>query len=513
MASLLNTMDADDFYKETYGGFEEEENDGEFAYNSPDEAADEVDSDFSIDENDEPKSDLEDEEGKAGKKAKRALGVQTKAYKEPKRNKDGSIVKKAAKIVAQPVKAKPRPQVRAVLLTEFGRKYTRASTVSKTAETAKRQKERVAEAKKLLKRKAKLKKKVEREMTQEEKLEEAKLTEQLNIESLKKYEQMELENKRKAIRLTKKAVHGPFIRYRSVAMPQTVSTEAKINVEEDEEAVAGGQPEAANHERTFLTFSDHATFRKAFPVSKRRLIAGKTCPITRLPAKYFDPVTQHPYANLQAFRILRETYYNQLELKGDKTDPEVAAWIEWRLKNKPVKPPVINSVSAAKPPQAFANLLALNNPGVFHQQRASISQPSTPNKLTGIIRATATTPGGMRMPIIQQQQQQKVHIQAGQQQQSIVLPVRTTPLTTHAVVTHAVTSVSFPVTSQMLTTTAALPSHPIAGTIQTVKIGGGQAQVLVKFVLSRLDFASSLSMEKTEWRAQNETKVLEKTLF
>ena len=63
MASLLNSMEQDDFYKETYGGFEEEENDKEFAYQSPNED-DEVDSDFSIDENDEPKSDAEDEEGK-----------------------------------------------------------------------------------------------------------------------------------------------------------------------------------------------------------------------------------------------------------------------------------------------------------------------------------------------------------------------------------------------------------------------------------------------------------------
>ncbi len=68
----------------------------------------------------------------------------------------------------------------------------------------------------------------------------------------------------------------------------------------------------------------------------------------------------------------------------------------------------------------------------------------------------------------------KVHIQAGQQQQ-VVLPVRTTPLTTQGNVTAAVTSVSFPVTSQHLTTPT-LPNHP-AGTIQTVKIGGGQAQV------------------------------------
>ena len=80
-------------------------------------------------------------------------------------------------------------------------------------------------------------------------------------------------------------------------------------------------------ERTFLTFSDHDTYRKAFPLQRRRLSQTKICPITRLPAKYFDPVTQHPYANLHAFKILRETYYNQLEQKGDKTDPEVKQFI------------------------------------------------------------------------------------------------------------------------------------------------------------------------------------------
>ena len=42
----------------------------------------------------------------------------------------------------------------------------------------------------------------------------------------------------------------------------------------------------------------------------------KVCPVTRLPAKYFDPVTELPYANLQAFKIIREAYYQQLEAKG-----------------------------------------------------------------------------------------------------------------------------------------------------------------------------------------------------
>ena len=32
MASLLNSEEADDFYKDTYGGFDEVENDNEFAY-------------------------------------------------------------------------------------------------------------------------------------------------------------------------------------------------------------------------------------------------------------------------------------------------------------------------------------------------------------------------------------------------------------------------------------------------------------------------------------------------
>ena len=92
----------------------------------------------------------------------------------------------------------------------------------------------------------------------------------------------------------------------------------KINVEEIDEEKAEAQ------ERTFLTFSDHSAYRDAFPLQQRRLTQNRVCPITRLPAKYFDPVTQHPYANLQAFRILRETYYNQLEQKGDKSDPEVS---------------------------------------------------------------------------------------------------------------------------------------------------------------------------------------------
>ena len=80
MNSLCTIQEEDDFYKTTYGGFNDEGDDGDFNYNSPQEDDDVVDSDFSIDENDEVKSDPEDDES-SRKKAKRGDGVQTKAYK------------------------------------------------------------------------------------------------------------------------------------------------------------------------------------------------------------------------------------------------------------------------------------------------------------------------------------------------------------------------------------------------------------------------------------------------
>lgn len=54
----------------------------------------------------------------------------------------------------------------------------------------------------------------------------------------------------------------------------------------------------------------------------------------RLKAKYFDPVTSLPFSNLQAFRIIREAYYQQIEARGNRNQPEVAAWLEWRKQQK-----------------------------------------------------------------------------------------------------------------------------------------------------------------------------------
>lgn len=69
--------------------------------------------------------------------------------------------------------------------------------------------------------------------------------------------------------------------------------------------------------------------------------------MVRLPARYFDPVTQLPYATLQAFRILREAYYQQLEMKGDTTNPDICKWIEWRKKYRQARSAALAAARSA----------------------------------------------------------------------------------------------------------------------------------------------------------------------
>lgn len=122
MARLLNEEEEDEFYKTTYGGFDEVEQDHDymllyiydtnaiinhdrlykffFNFREEDEGEDEVDSDFSIDENDEPVSDTEQE----GPKKKRRLV--TKAYKEPKAASSHALLTSKEKKIKQPKQTK-----------------------------------------------------------------------------------------------------------------------------------------------------------------------------------------------------------------------------------------------------------------------------------------------------------------------------------------------------------------------------------------------------------------------
>lgn len=349
MAKLLEDLHEDEFYKSTYGGFEESEEDNDFHSGDEKEVEDDVDSDFSIEEKDEPISDHEDEGPKRQKK------VVTKAYKEPKPvPPSGSVEKKPR----EPKKRKPK-----MTADMYERKSIRKSTVKKSEETQQRVKKRKEEGP----RKHRRNKDYFYEPTQEEKLAEAKLTEEENLKSLEKYQKMELEKKK--TRGVKRGITGPTIRYHSVAMPDLEElsssgngplSEEKINVDDtsddvslsetpnevtstqgqDEEMKDDGQAAHSPlskpyplYERTFLTFSDESTFRRAFRLRKRRQPQRSYCLITRQRAKYRDPATLAPFCNTSTFRVLRDVLALHLEQRPNN-DPETVQWLEYKRKER-----------------------------------------------------------------------------------------------------------------------------------------------------------------------------------
>ena len=351
---------------------------------------------------------------------------------------------------------------------EFGRRLgTRTSTALKTSETIKIMKQREAESKRK-RLKLKKKQKVERKMTQEEILKEAKITEKMNLESLKKYEEMELENKRKAIRSGARSVKGPAIRYQSLSMPviQELKPEETEVKEEAPEEDSKENVKNKRQERTFISFTDDSTLRQNFPKSSSRVPSSKICPVTRLPAKYFDPVTELPYANLQAFKIIREAYYQQLETRGDKTDPEVASWLSWREKNKPAKPIL---VSVNRPPQAFTNL------ATGQQRQPGIAGGNVKTNSGNVIAAGAST------QVTPAPATASPNIAAGSKQ-PIMLPTRPVPIpsTQTPAVNTAVPAVKLPVSPAV----AAGAGRTIATTTLTAaqlqQLAAARGQVFVQ---------------------------------
>ncbi|CAH0559673.1 unnamed protein product [Brassicogethes aeneus] len=315
MSKLLDEEEEcqDEFYKENYGGFVETESDNE--YRAEKEEEDVVDSDFSIDENDEPISDNEEE----GQKKKRRLLV-TKAYKEPPKQTTQKPKAKVLKPTTPKVKTLT-PAQQQQQNDSYERKSIRKSTAAKSAATAQRIKVRNLEQKK------KVKKPKEEEWipTQEELLAEAKITEVENIMSLEKYQKMESEKKTK--RSDKKAFTGPVIQYKSTRMPVIKDiNSSKIG---DTETYCG---------RTFITIQNDphdVVYRKMFNIRAPPSLPKKlTCAITGRHAKYVDPVTCVPYHTSSCLRIIRSAYAQQLEVHGDKNNPMVAEWLKWYKKNK-----------------------------------------------------------------------------------------------------------------------------------------------------------------------------------
>lgn len=348
ISRLLNEEEEEeDFYKSTYGGFQEEENDREYVQKKQDDADDDsVDSDFSIDENDEVISDHEDE-------PQRRRRINTKAYKEPVKKPPATQTKSPEKQKQKsPIKKRltKRSSRSTYTVLESGKISLRKSTALKSAATEYRVKVRNETKSRRLKPT-----RADPVPTQKELLAEVEITEQENIESLEKFKQMEIEKKK--VRPTKRVNLGPIIRYHSLSMPSIMEVRTITNDRNDED---GQQDEEARPsratkrsrievvakdpkdriERTFITFENDINdeyYDDLFPSKPRKLKRRDDyiCPLTKLPAKYIDPVTKYPYRNMQAFKIIREVHYQLLEQQGANVDiPNLDKWLAWRQKVK-----------------------------------------------------------------------------------------------------------------------------------------------------------------------------------
>ena len=67
--------------------------------------------------------------------------------------------------------------------------------------------------------------------------------------------------------------------------------------------------------RTFISFTHLSTYNETFEQLNDRTNCHRRrlCPITGMPAQYFDPLTQMPYATLDALKILRRIYSEELK--------------------------------------------------------------------------------------------------------------------------------------------------------------------------------------------------------
>ncbi|NWY07730.1 VPS72 protein, partial [Nothoprocta ornata] len=295
------------------------------------ESDDEVDSDFDIDEGDEPGSEADESEPRP-----RRRGL-PRAYREPIKTLRSK--KPDAPSGSQRARAPPSELQDEVVDSEC-RKHMRQSTTEHTRQTFLRLQERQVQSKR-----KKGGPNHERPLTQEELLEEAKITEEINLRSLgerrrrrrrrgggpdppvyallapaENYERLEAD-KKKQVHKKRKCV-GPVIRYWSVTMPLVteLGKEENVDVEGlDQEAQQAEAPAAASGKcsRTFITFSDDETFERFFPKAKPpRVPVRELCPVTHKPAVYRDPVTDIPYSNIRAFKIIREAYKKYITAHG-----------------------------------------------------------------------------------------------------------------------------------------------------------------------------------------------------
>lgn len=105
------------------------------------------------------------------------------------------------------------------------------------------------------------------------------------------------------------------------------------------------------------------------------------CPITGLPAKYFDPISKQHYANIDSFKIIRERYFQKEEdslLFRIQTLSDLASQKKEKLK----KLILYNSSSTNRDQNAAKNLISMvNKYGILKNENNEIEKKVISRKL------------------------------------------------------------------------------------------------------------------------------------
>ncbi|KAI0519715.1 hypothetical protein KFK09_007174 [Dendrobium nobile] len=124
----------------------------------------------------------------------------------------------------------------------------------------------------------------EKRMTQEEMLLEAAQTEIMNLRNLERVLAREEEVKKRAV-VNKAECEGPQIRFTS------------------------------RNGKSLLDFMKGSSFKSELHTASAPYSGKSLCVVTGLPAKYRDPKTGLPYATIEAFKIIREQFFEEAHKK------------------------------------------------------------------------------------------------------------------------------------------------------------------------------------------------------
>ncbi|KAF8647444.1 hypothetical protein HU200_065354 [Digitaria exilis] len=262
----------------------DEENDDN--YEEEQDAGDEFDSDFDKDES-EPDDEPEKEE-RERLPIKKRLMFPGKTLRKTNAKKKKVTPKLEDDAKADSLSPSAQVDVPDEMETEKTlRKSTRTSVIVRQAEREAIRAEKEATAKPIIKKK---KEGEEKRMTQEEMLLEAAETEIMNMRNLERVLAREEEVKKKAV-VHKDTYDGPTIRFFS------------------------------RDGESRLEFINGASFGSELCTTSAPYPEKSVCVVTGLPAKYRDPKTGLPYATMEAFKIIRESF---LKEEADRKRPNIS---------------------------------------------------------------------------------------------------------------------------------------------------------------------------------------------